>query len=99
MYELKQAPVAVSLIADMVAVQVLHSLAAGQMRFGALAAALRGVSSKTLAHRLKRLEREGMLTRTVHAQVPVRVEYALTPKGTELLSILEGIAQWERSWA
>lgn len=86
---------ALSVIGDMTSVSIVLELMHGKKRFSELNL---GVSSKTLSSRLKRLERNGIISRTLHAEVPPRVEYALTEKGVELLKILEGIFQWEQSW-
>lgn len=53
-------------------------------RFNELKEALPGIGSRTLSQRLKALEAQGMVARTVHAEVPVRVEYRFTPKGSRL---------------
>lgn len=53
----------------------------GTMRFNELKEALRGIGSRTLSERLKSLEAHGFVRRVVHAEVPVRVEYSLTPMG------------------
>ncbi len=84
-----------SLVGDALALRALRALSDGPVRFSRLQL---GASSKTLSAKLKALERCGLLTRTLYAQVPPKVEYALTPKGVELLSIVDGIAEWERSW-
>ena len=53
-------------------------------RFGELKAGLPGIGSRTLSQRLKELESQGILARAVYPEVPVRVEYSLTPKGLRL---------------
>jgi DNA-binding HxlR family transcriptional regulator len=73
---------------------VLRELLQGPKRFGELRAALATVSPKTLTDRLRLLEREGVLTRTVHAEVPPRVVYALTPRGQSLDSVLSAMLEW-----
>jgi len=84
-----------SLVGDHVAVRVLLELSSGEKRFSAFQL---GVSSKTLSQRLKRLEEQELITRTAYAEIPPRVEYALTPKGKEFVTILDGLLQWEQSW-
>jgi len=49
-----------------------------------------------LSMQLRQLEKDGFVSRTVHAEVPPRVEYALTPLGKTLLPLLEEIAKWGR---
>lgn len=56
----------------------------GTLRFNELKEGLPGIGSRTLSQRLKELEQQGIVQRTVHAEVPVRVEYRLTPKGLRM---------------
>ena len=60
---------------------------------------LKGVSSKTLALRLKELEKGGILERQSYNEIPPRVEYNLTPKGQELVESIINLLQWMRKWA
>jgi DNA-binding HxlR family transcriptional regulator len=60
----------------------------GDVRFGELRSRLGEISSSTLAARLADLEEAGLVSRTVYASTPPRVEYALTPRGRELCAIL-----------
>ncbi|MGY6241551.1 winged helix-turn-helix transcriptional regulator (plasmid) [Burkholderia ambifaria] len=64
------------------------------MRFSELRRALPGVSQKMLAQQLRELEKEGVVFRTVHAEVPPRVEYGLTPRGGDLLPVLQALQTW-----
>ncbi len=66
------------------------------VRFGALRRSLGGISARTLTDRLRHLEAEGVVTRTVYAEVPPRVEYALTARGRSLQPVLESMAAWGR---
>lgn len=75
-------------------VRILRELADGTQRFSALKRALAGVSEKVLTSQLRELEMAEVLTRTIHPEVPPRVEYALTPKGLELISVLEELHAW-----
>ena len=77
---------------------ILRDLTAGTRRFGELRQSLAGVSPKTLSVRLKELEEAGVLTRTVYAEVPPRVEYALTDKGRELEGLIAAMAVWGTKW-
>jgi len=85
------------LLGDAVASRVLVTLTHGEQRFGALHTAVGG-STKTVVARLKDLERAGLVTRTLYAEVPPRAVYRITDKGRELTAIIEGIADWEQSW-
>lgn len=73
---------------------VLRELLAGTRRYSDLKRALGRVSPKTLTERLRHLEAEGLLTRTVHAEVPPRVEYTLTPHGESLGEIIAAMGRW-----
>ena len=60
---------------------------------------LKGVSSKTLASRLKELEKGGILERRAYNEIPPRVEYRLTGKGQELVESVMGLLQWMKKWS
>jgi DNA-binding HxlR family transcriptional regulator len=60
---------------------------------------LKGVSSKTLASRLKKLEKGGILDRQTYNEIPPRVEYRLTGKGQELVESVMGLLQWMKKWS
>jgi DNA-binding HxlR family transcriptional regulator len=73
---------------------VLRELAGGPRRHAALASALAAASQKMLTQTLRTLERDGLVTRSVTAAVPVRVDYALTPLGASLLPVLAAVTDW-----
>jgi DNA-binding HxlR family transcriptional regulator len=73
---------------------VVRELLSGPRRFGELRAALGDPSAKTLTDRLRMLEHQGILTRTVHAEVPPRVVYALTDQGRSLSGVLHAMLLW-----
>lgn len=60
---------------------------------------LKGISSKTLAVRLKELERAGILERQAYNEIPPRVEYRLATKGQELVESVISLLQWMRRWS
>jgi DNA-binding HxlR family transcriptional regulator len=60
---------------------------------------MKGFSSKTLAVRLKQLERNGILERKAYNEIPPRVEYRLTDKGQELVESVVDLLQWMRKWS
>ncbi|GGT33086.1 hypothetical protein GCM10010271_41210 [Streptomyces kurssanovii] len=72
----------------------LIAAAHGPVRFTELERALNGISRRMLTLNLRRLERDGLLTRTVHPTVPPNVEYGLTPMARELHASLTGLAAW-----
>ncbi|QRQ78102.1 winged helix-turn-helix transcriptional regulator [Glutamicibacter protophormiae] len=73
---------------------VLLALAGGPLRFSALRQRIGAVTPKVLTSTLRTLERDGLLLRTVTAQVPVRVDYELSEVGRSLLGPLEAIRLW-----
>lgn len=83
-----------SRIGDKWSVFVIGLLSFETMRFNELRRKIGGVSQRMLTLTLRGLERDGLVTRTVHATVPPRVDYALTPLGQTLVEPLRGIAQW-----
>lgn len=81
-------------LGDKWALLILHRLGTGPRRFNALRRDIEGVSQKVLSQVLKRLERDGLLTRTVTPTVPVTVEYALTGMGAELTARVCPLLRW-----
>jgi DNA-binding HxlR family transcriptional regulator len=75
---------------------VLHNLMDGPKRFSDLQRNIPAASPKMLTVRLRDLEQLGLLTRTVHAEVPPRVEYQLTVQGRSLRPIIASIEKWGR---
>ncbi|HEX4032982.1 MAG TPA: helix-turn-helix domain-containing protein [Solirubrobacteraceae bacterium] len=71
---------------------------AGSLRFSSIAAAVPDLSDRMLSDRLKELESNALVERTVIAGPPVRVQYALTQKGQELAPALEELKRWARNW-
>ena len=78
---------------------ILRALLADVTRFNEIAAAVPGLSDRMLAERLKELEAERLVVRTVTPCTPVRVEYSLTDKGRALESVVRAVAGWAESWA
>lgn len=72
----------------------LYALEDGPMRFNALERRLPGISQKVLTETLRKLERVGLVHRTVHAEVPPRVEYRLTALGGSLTPITAAMCEW-----
>lgn len=73
---------------------VLGALADAPLRYGALGRAVAGISPKMLTQTLRSLERDGLVGRTVTAEVPVRVTYALTPLGRSMNTLLDTVQEW-----
>ena len=60
---------------------------------------MKGISSKTLARRLKELEEGGILERQAYNEIPPRVEYRLSSKGQELVESTINLLQWMKKWS
>lgn len=73
---------------------LVRELLSGPKRFTELRRALGSPSAKTLTERLRRLEHQQVLTRTVYAEVPPRVVYELTERGHSLRSVLLAMLEW-----
>lgn len=85
------------LIADKWTVLIIHTLDKKTMRHNELARALGDISQKVLTQGLRKLERSGIVTRTVYPVVPPRVEYALSPLGRSLIGVLGTLSLWAES--
>lgn len=77
---------------------ILRVLLAGPTRFSDITTAVPGLSDRLLSERLKELEAEGMVVRTVYPETPVRIEYALTEKGRALSDVIHAVATWAETW-
>jgi DNA-binding HxlR family transcriptional regulator len=60
---------------------------------------MKGISSKTLARRLKELERDGILERHAYNEIPPKIEYKLTKKGQELVESIFNLIHWMIKWS
>jgi DNA-binding HxlR family transcriptional regulator len=77
---------------------IMRALLTDVKRFNDLAATVPGLSDRMLAERLKELEAEGVVVRSVIPETPVRVEYCLTEKGRALESAVRALADWAEAW-
>lgn len=77
---------------------IIRAMLAGATRFSDITSAVPGLSDRLLSERLKELEAEGVLTRTVYPEIPVRIEYRLTDKGQALAPIVEALSTWAEEW-
>ena len=77
---------------------IIRAMLSGITRFSDLTHAIPGLSDRMLSERLKELEAEGVVVRTVIPETPVRVEYSLTEKGRALGSVVESISAWSGDW-
>ena len=86
---------AMSIVGGKWKMQILCSLHNnGTSRYNALRKSLDGVSNTVLAAALKELEQDGLIARQEYLEVPVRVEYSLTPRAETLMPILEALEDW-----
>ncbi|MBT2491501.1 helix-turn-helix transcriptional regulator [Streptomyces sp. ISL-96] len=81
-------------LGDKWSVLVVVELAAGIRRFRQLQRALPGISQRMLTLTVRRLERDGLLSRTVHPTIPPQVEYELTPMGHSFTHVLKALSVW-----
>ena len=77
---------------------IIKVLCGGPLRFSELAEQLEVASDRVISERLKELEAEGIVLRTVYPETPVRIEYALTEKGAELKPVIEALEAWSERW-
>lgn len=87
----------IGVLSDKWVTLVLRALADGPQRRGALSRTIAGASHKMLTQTLRGLERDGVLVRTITPDVPVRVEYELTPLGCDLLGLVRTITDWSET--
>ena len=94
--EMPACPVAttVALVGSKWKLLILRNLLARPWRFNEMKKSLDGISQKVLSDRLRSLEEDGIVTRTVYPEVPPRVEYALSPLGESMKPILDAMEQW-----
>ncbi|HVE93158.1 MAG TPA: helix-turn-helix domain-containing protein [Actinomycetota bacterium] len=78
---------------------ILRFLLSGASRFNSIAQGIPGLTDRLLSERLKELEAEGLVVRSVTPETPVRIEYHLTPKGRALESVIRATAKWAEDWS
>jgi DNA-binding HxlR family transcriptional regulator len=78
--------------------KIIKCLEGGPRRFSELRVPLRGITSKVLTESLRAMQRDGMITRTVYAEIPPRVEYELTPLGRTLLKPMAACCEWSAAY-
>lgn len=98
--ELPDCPVAttVQLIGNKWKLLIIRNLRIRPWRFNELQRDLEGISQKVLTDSLRSMEADGLITRTVYAQVPPRVEYALSELGESLRPILDSMEIWGKNY-
>lgn len=90
--------VTLDLIAGKWKALILCHLALGTMRFSMLKRTFPSITQKMLTQQLRELEMDGLLNRTVYAEVPPKVEYTLTPFGESLLPVIRIMSEWGKNY-
>lgn len=98
--EMPACPVAttVSLIGSKWKLLIIRNLLVRPWRFNELKKDLQGISQKVLTESLRSMEEDGIITRTVYAEVPSRVEYALSELGESMSPIIKSMEEWGISY-
>lgn len=98
--ELPDCPVAttVSIIGSKWKLLIIRNLLTRPWRFNELKKDLDGISQKVLTDSLRSMEEDGIVTRTVYAEVPPRVEYALSELGKSMRPILDAMEEWGNAY-
>ena len=98
--ELPECPAAttVQLIVNKWRLLIIRNLLVRPWRFNELQKSLDGISQKVLTDNLRSLETDGIIPRTVYAEVPPRVEYALSPLGESMRPILNSMQAWGEAY-
>ncbi len=101
MYAKLECPImaTMAMISDKWKVLIICKLKKGTLRFNELRRELKGVTQRVLTHQLRELEADGLVRRTIFAEVPPRVEYTLTPLGTTLIPVLDHLEKWAQEHA
>ena len=77
---------------------IIRTLIGAPRRFNEILGAVPGLSDRLLTERLRELENEGIVRRTVHAERPVRVTYELTQCGSSLEPVVRSVSDWAERW-
>ena len=85
---------ALSLIDGKWKIVILHKLLRGTLRFNEIRRRIPAVTQRMLTRQLRELEADGLLIRTVYAQVPPRVEYSLSARGRSLEPVILALKEW-----
>jgi DNA-binding HxlR family transcriptional regulator len=81
-------------VGDKWSLLVMRELAEQRMRFTEVLRSIDGISQRMLTRTLRELERDGLITRDIYAEVPPRVEYEVTPLGLTLMPHVIALADW-----
>lgn len=73
---------------------ILYHLLSGTLRFNEIRKTIPNVTPRMLTNQLRELEEDGLISRTVYAQVPPKVEYSLSPLGRSMELVMLALKQW-----
>lgn len=76
---------------------ILYLISKGANRFGILQRGIDGISKQMLTKQLREMEGDGILKRTIFAEIPPRVEYSVTERGKSLYPIIDAMRSWGES--
>lgn len=98
--ELPECPVAITvqLIGNKWKLLILRNLRMRPWRFNELQKSLEGISQEVLTQSLRSMEADGIINRTVYAEVPPRVEYSLSELGNTMRPILDAMEKWRNNY-
>lgn len=85
---------ALSLVSDQWFIQVMHALMSGPKRHSQMLRSISGVTQKMLTQTLRKMERDGLIKRSVYDVLPKHTEYSLTELGESIVSVLQGLCRW-----
>ncbi|BCJ87244.1 winged helix-turn-helix transcriptional regulator [Effusibacillus dendaii] len=77
---------------------IIQVLLSGPKRFKEISEVIPNMSDRMLTERIKELEAEDIIKRTVYPEIPVRIEYELTDKGRALQPVMEQVQKWAETW-
>lgn len=86
------------MIGDRWTLLIVRDLLGGKSRFNEFLTSPEGVTTNILADRLKRMEADGLITRSLYQERPNRYAYELTPKGRTLIPVLHELNHWCNTW-
>ncbi len=89
--------VAATMLGDTWTLLIVRDLSGGARRFGELQAST-GISARVLTDRLRAMAEAGLITRKMYAEIPPRVEYTLTAKGYDAVSVVDALRAFGEKW-
>jgi DNA-binding HxlR family transcriptional regulator len=75
---------------------IIRMIRTGRNRYSLILKDMHDISKQTLTNQLRELEIDGIIERTIFAEIPPRVEYSITPYGMTLFPIIDSMSQWAR---